>query len=428
METVVMTTAELARLEALHRLAAGGISQRDVALELRLSVRQVKRLWRAYRQTGPTAVVSKRRGRPSNRRVPRDVLDAALERVRDRYPDFGPTFACEQLRERDGIVVRRETLRKAMIAAGLWEASRKHRPRPHPPRQRRARVGELVQGDGSPHDWFEGRAPRCSLLLYVDDATSRIGAGIFAAAESTNAYFALTRQYLLAYGKPLAFYVDKLSVFTTTRRNDGDDLTQFARAMQELDIEIICANSPQAKGRVERVNRTLQDRLVKELRLNNISSITDANAFLPGFIARYNQKFAVVPRAENDAHRALRIDEDLERILCRAETRVVSKNLTFKYNGTLFHIDEPAHERRLHHQHVLVREQRDGSITIEHRGSRLAFQACPLAQRPVVGAKDLNDTLDGTRLGPRIPDSKKQRPVPPNHPWRTTPAVPRLAS
>jgi len=427
MEIIAMTRAELTRLEAVHRLAAGAVNQAAVAHELRLSVRQVKRLWRAYREAGPTALVSKRRGRPSNRRISQELLASALALIRDRYPDFGPTFACEQLRDRDGILLKRETLRKAMIAAGLWQPSRKRRPRIHPPRERRPRRGELVQGDGSPHDWFEGRGPRCSLLLFVDDASSQIGAGYFAPAESTEAYFALTRQYVLAHGKPLAFYVDKLSVFTVTTASNGDDLTQFARAMQELDIEIICANSPQAKGRVERVNQTLQDRLVKELRLNNISSIAEANTFLPGFLTRYNAQFAVVPREAHDAHRRLSPHEDLDRILCHAEMRVLSKNLTFKYYGKLFHIEEPTRERRLRHQRVLVRARPDGELAVEHHGVQLAFQSCPVMQRPVADAKTLNPTVDRTRLGPRTPDPKKQRPVAANHPWRT-PTTRRLAS
>ena len=422
-----MTIAEVARLEALQQLGAGILGQRDVARDLQLSVRQVKRLWRAYRQIGATSVVSRRRGRPSNRRVPSEVLGRALGLIRDRYSDFGPTFASEQLALREGVVVKRETLRKAMIAAGLWEPSRKRRARTHPPRERRARIGELVQGDGSPHDWFEGRAPRCSLLLFVDDATSRIGAAHFAPAESTDAYFELTRQYLLGHGKPLALYVDKLGVFTTSQRNSSDDLTQFARAMQELQIEIICANSPQAKGRVERVNRTLQDRLVKELRLNQISSIAAANAFLPGFIKHYNERFSVVPRSDADAHRPLAQHEHLEQILCRAYTRSVSKNLTFKYEGSLFHIDEPARERRLRYQRVLVRQHPDGTIAVEHGGELLKFEACPLAQRPVIGAKDLNAAVDRSRLGHRIPDPKKQRPVPTNHPWYHRPTLPRIA-
>lgn len=422
-----MTTSELARLEALQRFAAGGLSQRDLARDLRLSVRQVKRLWRAYRKEGPMAVVSKHRGRPSNRRISRPLLAEALALVRDRYPDFGPTFASEQLACRDGIIVKRETLRKSMIAAGLWEPSRKRRHRPHPPRQRRPRCGELVQGDGSPHDWFEGRAPRCSLLLYVDDATSRIGAGRFDTAESTDAYFALTEQYLLAHGKPLALYVDKLAVFTTTKPNGAfsNDPTQFARAMQELEIELICANSPQAKGRVERANRTLQDRLTKELRLNGISSIGDANDFLPDFIARYNQQFSVTPFTEMNAHRPLQPHEDLHRILCSAYVRVVSKNITVKYSGTLYQLDEPHQERRLRHQNVLVRD-RAGQISIEYQGAPLRFTPCPITQPRVAGAKELNATLDRSRLGTRIPDPKKQRPVAAKHPWnhRFTPPPP----
>jgi transposase len=427
METFVMTKAEVARLAALQRLEAGDLNQAEIAGHLRLSVRQVKRLWRAYKADGPTAVISRRRGRPSNRRVAPELLERAIELVRTRYPDFGPTLAGEQLAQREGITLGRETLRKAMIAAGLWSSSRKRRPKVHPPRERRPCSGELVQGDGSPHDWFEGRGPRCSLLLFVDDATSSIGAGLFARSESTQAYFALIRQYLEQHGKPYALYVDKLAVFKTNRPHRNDDLTQFARAMQELDIEIICANSPQAKGRVERANRTLQDRLVKELRILGISSVDDANAFLPDFLGRYNQRFAVAPRNEIDAHRPLTSQDDLDAILCHCEERAVSKDLTFKYNGALFQIDEPGRQRRLRFQRILMRERATGT-TVEYHGSTLAFNAVPIAQRPTIGSKDLNAFVDQHSRPKRILDPKKQRMPAANHPWRTRATPPQAAS
>jgi transposase len=427
METLSMSKAELARLAAVQRLEDGSITQAEVARQLRISVRQLKRLCRAYRLHGPAGLVSKRRGRPSNHRLPADRVQQALELVRTRYPDFGPTFAREKLAQRDGIVLGRETLRKAMIEAQLWQPSRKRRAKVHQPRERRPCRGELVQGDGSPHDWFEGRGPRCSLLLFVDDASSAIGAARFAPTESTDSYFALTRDYVLQHGKPLAFYVDKLSVFTVTRPSEQDDLTQFTRAMHELDIEVICANSPQAKGRVERANRTLQDRLVKELRLSGISSIDDANAFLPEFIARYNERFAVLPRSAVDAHRSLSDTDRLDATLCRWEERRVSKNLTFKYYGTLFQLDEPERERRLRYQHVRVLEHPSG-ITVEYKGRPLAFRSAPLAQRPVAGAKQISAVLDRSRLGPRAPDPKKQHRPAANHPWRAgyTPPAPAL--
>lgn len=264
-----MSSSELARLEAVQALEAGILTLADVADRLCISIRQAKRLRRRYRDGGPTGLISKRRGRPSNNRIDAGLLAAAIELVRERYVDFGPTLASEKLAV-DGVPIKRERLRQAMIAAGIWEPDLKRRREIHPPRERRPQRGELIQGDGSPHAWFEKRGPRCSLLLLIDDATTTIASGFFAPSETTEAYFEIMRHYLRQYGKPFALYVDKHSVFRTTRLTTGQDPkqpTQFGRAMHELDIELICANSPQAKGRVERANRTLQDRLVKELRL-----------------------------------------------------------------------------------------------------------------------------------------------------------------
>lgn len=411
-----MTRAELDRLQALHRLEAGSVTQAEVARSLGLSTRQVKRLWRGYRAAGPSAVISRRRGRPSNRRLPEPLIATAMALIAEHYADFGPTLAAEQLVQRHGLAIGRETLRKAMLAHGLWTASHKRRRRPHPPRERRPCIGELVQGDGSPHAWFEERGPRCSLLLFVDDASSRIGAARFAPAETTEAYFALAKQYISEHGRPLAFYVDKLSVFTTTRPSEKDDLTQFARAMKDLEIELICANSPQAKGRVERINRTLQDRLVKELRLQNVSTIDEANAMLPAFIERYNAQFGVAPRSDQDAHRNIE-GFDLESILAHIETRCVSTNLTFRYRSGLYLIEGYQAPRRLAHQRVTVREEA-GGIVVEYRGARLNARQLPRQERAVVGAKELDPIVNRARLGPRIPDPKKQRQPAPNHPWR----------
>ena len=418
-----MSTTELARLKGVQDVLDGRASLTQVASQLRLSVRQLKRLVRAYRTDGPRSLISKRRGRPSNRRLDPTELNAAIARIQERYPDFGPTLAAEKLAELDGIVITRERLRQGMIAAGIWQPKRRRRPRLHPPRERRHQFGELVQGDGSPHDWFEGRAPRCSLLQFIDDATNTIGAALFAPTESTQAYFDLIEQYIGRYGKPFALYVDKFSVFRATHPGEQHDRTQFARAMEELGIEIICAHSPQAKGRVERSNRTLQDRLVKELRLFGINDISAANAFLGDFLVRYNARFSVPPKSNLDAHRPLAASEDLRRILTQVEERIVSKNLTFKYKGDLFCIVAPGNERRLAHQRILIRESA-GVLSIEYRGVALAFERIPLVVRPVLEAKALNEHLDRSRLGPRLPDPKRQHPPSPKHPWRAYPRRP----
>jgi hypothetical protein len=262
------------------------------------------------------------------------------------------------------------------------------------------------------------------LLLFVDDATSCIGAALFAPHESTEAYFQLMEQYLQSYGKPYALYVDKLSVFKVSRHQEIGDQTQFARAMNELDIELICANSPQAKGRVERANRTLQDRLVKELRLQNISSIADANAFLPQFLAGHNARFAIAPASDIDAHRPLGTSENLQRILVHTEERVVSPNLTVKFKGALFQLTAPGLERRIAHQRVWIRQLATG-VSMEYRGQILTHQELPRAQRPVVDAKSLNAVIDRTRLGARTPNPQKQRILPPSHPWKRYPTLPQ---
>ncbi len=218
-----------------------------------------------------------------------------LELVRQNYRDFGPTLAAEALLERHGVEVSRETLRKWMVEAGLW-LSRKQRRTFHQPRLRRESYGELIQIDGSQHRWFEQRGEPCTLLVFIDDATSRLMQLRFVPSESTSSYFEALQGYLETHGCPVAFYSDKHSVFRMNRdAAGGQGMTQFGRALAELNIEILCANSSQAKGRVERANRTLQDRLVKELRLAEISSVEAGNAFLPAFMERFNERFAVVP-------------------------------------------------------------------------------------------------------------------------------------
>lgn len=425
METLYsMTETELRRLEALERFRAGGLTQAEVAVQLRISVRQVKRLWRRYRQAGPLGLRSGHRGRPSNRRLDPQVVANAVELVAQHYPDFGPTFAAEKLVERHQVHIGRETLRKALIEAGLHSVRTRRRPRPHPPRERRPCFGELVQGDGSPHAWFEKRAPRCTLLVFVDDATGKILAARFEPTETTLGYFTLCRQHIERFGKPIAYYVDKSVIFHGNAYGAKSEPSQFARAMNELGIELICANSPQAKGRVERLNGTLQQRLTKELRLREISSIEAANAYLPEFVENHNARFGVEARSPADAHRPLAETDDLNRILCHVETRTISRNLTVVYKQELLRIIAPERKRRLRFQKVLVREMPHGLI-IEHRGERLAFESGPRLPKPaIVEAKTLNAHLDQPR--PRL-DPRKQRMPQDNHPWRHARLTPSWA-
>src|SRR5215218_7323068 len=314
MTVIAMSRREIDRMHVLRDMAAGRITASEAAQLMRLTGRHVFRLAKAYRERGPAALISTRRGKPSNRRYPAALWTEVLALIKANYPDFGPTLAREKLAERHGIHLGVETLRQWMLADGLWR-DRKQRLKPvHQPRYRRDCVGELVQIDGSEHGWFEDRGPPCTLLVFIDDATSRLMHLRFVPTESTFDYFAATRAYLERHGKPVAFYSDKHGVFRVNRKDaiGGDGMTQFGRALHALNIDIICANSSQAKGRVERANGTLQDRLVKEMRLHGIDTVAAGNAFLPTFMAAHNARFAKAPFDERDLHRPLADDDDLD--------------------------------------------------------------------------------------------------------------------
>src|SRR5271166_4558866 len=302
MAAVSMSKQEFSRLEVLLRVQSGRLRVNDACALIGLRRRQVFRVLRGLKQDGAASLVSKRRGKPSNHRLPAEVRGLALAIVRERYADFGPTLAAEKLAAHHGCTVSRETLRGWMIADGLWQDRRHRLPSPHQPRRRRECLGELVQIDGSEHAWFEDRGPPCTLLAFIDDATSRLMQLRFVTSESAFDYFRTTRAYLEEHGKPVAFYSDKHGIFRVNRKEaaGGEGVTQFGRALLALNIDIICANSPQAKGRIERAFGTLQDRMVKELRLAGVSSVAAANAWLPGFITAYNRRFGRDPANAKD--------------------------------------------------------------------------------------------------------------------------------
>ena len=393
--TLTMSAKELNRLEILGRVLERRLTQSQAAEQLGLGVRQVERLCQKLRLDGRQGLVSKKRGRPSNRKLSAALRDRALALVQSRYADFGPTLAAEKLHEQHGLQVSVETLRRWMIEVELWVPRSQRTRRVHQPRHRRSCFGELIQIDGCDHEWFEERAPRCTLLVYVDDATSRLMELRFVKSESTFDYFEATRSYLERHGKPVAFYSDQASVFRVTgshvRHNGG--VTQFKPALSELNIDIICANTPQAKGRVERAHLTLQDRLVKELRLADIDSIEAANVFAPAFIDSYNARFGRDPMSDHDAHRPVRKDEDLERILCWQEDRKISKELTVHFQGGRYLIEPSPETLELRGRRCRVHEYFDGRVELRYEGRRLPFTVFEEQRRVTQGAIVANKRL-----------------------------------
>ena len=407
---LVVSARELDRAEVLRLVVERRLGVGEAAERMGVTRRQASRLLKAFRTDGIAGLASKRRGRPSNRRHPEAFRSSVMAIVAERYADFGPTLATEKLAERHQIAVGKETLRCWMAADGLWATRTERRRRVQQPRARRERFGELIQIDGSLHWWFEDRGPRCSLLVFIDDATSRLLHLRFCPSESTFDYLQAAKASIDRHGKPLAYYSDKHSIFRTPKRaektgGEHNGMTQFGRALAELNVEpkvrasdIICANTPQAKGRVERANRTLQDRLVKELRLEGIATIKDANAFAPRFIEQHNARFAKEPASEIDAHRPLAAHESLDGAMCVKSERTVSASLTIIYDRVLFLLEPSDVTADLPRKRVTVCDYPDGRLEIEWRGVALPHQRFDKLQRvqraPIVENKRLGSTLD----------------------------------
>lgn len=394
--TVTLSMRDLDRLKCIQAVTDGELKCGRAAERLGLTARQVRRLVLRYRQEGPIGLVSRHRHRPSNHRLKATVATTVVQILRERYADFGPTLAAEKLRACHGIDLAKETVRRLQMEAGMWIPRRLRPPRIQQPRARRACPGELVQIDGCDHRWFEDRAPACTALVYVDDATSRLMIVHFTTVESTFAYFEATRLYLERYGKPMAFYSDKASVFRVNKAAaiQGDGHTQFGRALYELNIDGICANTPAAKGRVERAHKTLQDRLVKELRLQGISSAEAANAYMPTFIAEYNGRFAKAPRGSHDAHRAVRDDENLDLIFAWREQRKVTQNLTLHYDRKMYLLEDSPQTRRLIQKYIDVVQYPDGRIELHAAGRSL-----PYSLYEKLGQIDQGAIVSNKRLG-----------------------------
>jgi transposase len=393
---VLMSERELRRVEVLSSVVARRMTVTAAAAVLGVSRRQAHRLLKTYRAEGAAALRHQARGRRSNRALSEGLRELALSYVRECYADFGPTLAAEMLRERHELTVSRETLRQWMAQAGLWRSGRQRRSL-HQPRLRRECLGELVQIDGSEHRWFEDRAAPCSLLVFIDDATGRLMQLRFVASESAFSYFEALEGYLQAHGRPVAFYADKHSVFRVakTQGKGGQAMTQFGRALAELNIEILCANSSQAKGRVERVNRTLQDRLVKELRLAGIADRDAGNQFLPGFMARFNDRFATSAAKPHDLHRPLHLSPDrLADVLCWREQRYVGQQLAFSYERQRIILEDTALTRGLSGQYVDTYAFADGRFEVRWKGLTLPYRVFDKDQRVTHAA-----IVENKRLG-----------------------------
>jgi len=385
--TLRMSAKERDRMVVLEQVESRGLSLVEASERLRLSYRQTKRIWGRWRREREAGLVHRLRGTPSNRRIPEALKRTVLETYAREYGDFGPTLAAEKLEERQGVRVNRETLRRWLREAHLWIGRRRlrhHRRR----RERRAHFGELVQIDGSHHAWFEERAAPCCLMVMTDDATGRMAAH-FAPEETTEAAFAALRQWIGRFGVPQALYADRKSVYFVQRpatvqesRRGSGARTDFSRACFRMNIEMIRAHSPQAKGRVERKNGVLQDRLVKELRLRAISDIAEANRFLATYCKSHNERFAVPALSPLDRHRPAPDAATLNDLLCREWERAVGRDWTVALHGQHWQI-EPQPELPRPGARLTVRRRADGTLCLLHHGRPLRFTRAQFGNKSV---------------------------------------------
>ncbi|MFP2516955.1 ISNCY family transposase [Buttiauxella agrestis] len=414
----MFTLKEINRTKILQDVIDRNLRPGQAAEMLGITPRHCSRLISRYRQSGPLGVTNRSRGCLGNRRLPETLTERVLHIIRENYVDFGPTLAREKLEETHGLILGKETVRRLMIKAGIWVPRSKRAPRIQQPRYRRACTGELVQIDGCNHHWFESRAKPCTLLVYVDDATSCLMQLRFVKSESTFTYFVATRSYLEKHGKPMALYSDKASVFRINNKNavGGDGYTQFGRAMHELNIQVICANTSSAKGRVERAHLTLQDRLVKELRLRGISSMEEANLYAEEFMDDYNRRFAKAPRHDFDVHRPLEPDDDLAEVFTWREPRRVSKSLTVQYDKMLYLIEDNDLSRKAIGKYIEVWHYPDGRKELRLNGSVLPYSTydrlSEIDQGAIVDNKRLGRTLEFIKLVQEKRDNNRSQTVP----------------
>jgi len=409
---LAMSQRERSRLVIMWRVRNRAMTIMEASEVMRISYRQCRRIYKRYREEGDRGLIHRNRGQPSNRRQPYEVKGKILALYREQYWDFGPTLAAEKLEERGGYKVDHETLRRWLLAAGLWERQRKrgkHRKR----RERKAHFGELIQTDGSHHKWFEDRGEEDCLMDMVDDATGKTLA-LLSEEETTRAAMELLWAWVKKYGIPKALYVDWKNVYVTKREPTLEEqlsgelpLTQFGRACKKLDIEILTASSPQAKGRVERKHGVYQDRWVKELRLAGIRDIKEANQCLCGFTESLNARFAVEPRSSADFHRSIPQGMDLRTVFCLEEQRTVGNDWVVRYKNRFFQIEAQSNLPPARRK-VLLQEHLDGTIHLVYRNREVHFMEI----------KELPQKASKPYQKQQSHELKKHYVPAADHPWR----------
>jgi hypothetical protein len=405
-EDIIMARPkELRYLHVIWKVLDKELKQQEASEILLLSSRQIRRIVKRVRVEGNKGVIHKSRGRVSNRRISEEVRDRVIHLYRSEYSDFGPTLASEKLREREKVKVNDETLRLWLLESGDWKKRRRRRGHRRW-RERKAHYGEMVQMDGSHHDWFEGRGPGCVLMGYIDDATGKVF-GRFYEYEGTIPAMDSFKRYISKYGLPIRVYLDRHTTYKSNAKVSAEDvlydeipLSEFERALKELGVEVLHAYSPQAKGRVERLFGTLQDRLVKEMRLRGIRTIQEGNDFLRQYLPVYNRRFSVRPLKPNNLHRPLPKGLDLNSILCIKTERTLRNDFTIAYNRKLYQIEEKTRAPK-----VMVHEHLDGSMKIIYRDRALRFNE--ITTRPIKKEK------------PHVIKIAQRRPpLPADHPWK----------
>ena len=405
-DIIMLSKKEMRRVKVIHAVLERQMTQVEAGKFLELSDRQVRRITVRVNREGDQGICHQGRGEPSNRGIAGEIKNRILHLYRDRYAGFGPTLAAEKLGEIDKIEVSDETLRLWLKETGTPYKTRKKRPH-RQWRQRRGHLGELVQMDGSHHDWFEGRGPECVLMGYVDDATGEVF-GRFYDYEGTIPAMDSFKRYIECYGIPMSIYLDKHTTYKSTAKLTIEDelngrerqMSQFERSMDELGVKVIHANSPQAKGRIERLFGTLQDRLLKEMRLSGIKSIDEANRFLETYLSSYNKKFRVLPPKATDLHRPFSDKRSLDQILCIRDGRALRNDHTIGYNGKLYQIEEDIKAKK-----VMVEERTDGSMYITYKDKPLRYRE--ITTRPV---REVEPPKPKIRIERKIKPSK-------DHPW-----------
>lgn len=406
-DIIMLSKKEMSRVKIIHAVLEKQMTQVEAGKFLELSDRQVRRITVRVNKEGDQGIGHQGRGKPSNRGIAGEIKNRVLNLYRERYSGFGPTLAAEKLEEIDKITVSDETLRLWLKKTGTPYKTRKKRPH-RQWRQRREHLGELVQMDGSHHDWFEGRGPECVLMGYVDDATGEVF-GRFYDYEGTMPAMDSFKRYIERYGIPMSLYLDKHTTYKSTAKLTIEDelngrerqMSQFERGMDELGVKVIHANSPQAKGRIERLFGTFQDRVLKEMRLSGIKSIDEANSFLETYLPSYNKKFRVLPTQATDLHRPFSDKRSLDQILCIRDGRTLRNDHTIGYNGTLYQIEDDIKAEK-----VMVEERTDGSMYITYKDKPLRYRE--ITTRPV------------REVAPPKPKIRIERKIKPSkdHPWR----------